>query len=122
MKMTFELDIKEENSTKSPYLVLFPSAPTHLQRTVPRCQALSRRTKLQCGAASVKGKRVCKWHGGLSTGPKTAHGWQRCAEAKTIHGTETRAIRARRSAYVRDLRILAELGEAIGVFQAKKGA
>ncbi len=106
--------------TKAPYLKIFRSAPDQLQRVVPRCQALSRRTKLQCGAASAKGKRVCKWHGGLSTGPKTAQGRQRCAEAKTIHGNETRAIRARRSTLVRELRVLAEIGETIGLFPKKR--
>ena len=105
---------------KEPYLKILRSAPEQLKRPVPRCQALSRRTKLQCGAASVKGKRVCKWHGGLSTGPKTAQGRQRCAEAKTIHGTETRAIRAQRSVFVRELHILTKLGEAIGLRLRKR--
>ena len=71
-----------------------------------RCQALSRRSKLQCKKPALKGKRVCGFHGGKSTGPKTAEGRQRCAEVKTVHGRETRAIRAQRSgddAYLRNL-------------------
>lgn len=89
-------------------------------RQAPRCQAMAKHTRLQCARATVQGKNKCKFHGGLSTGPKTAQGRQRCAEAKTIHGTDTRAIRARRSAFVRELRILTELGEAIGLFPPKK--
>ena len=61
--------------------------------TAPRCQALSKRTKVQCGLAAAQGKRVCKWHGGASTGPRTVSGKKRCAEAKTIHGTDTRELR-----------------------------
>ena len=55
-----------------------------------RCQALSKRSKLQCGKAALKGKSVCMFHGGKSTGPVTELGRQRCAAAKTIHGFETR--------------------------------
>jgi hypothetical protein len=71
-----------------------------------RCQALSRRSKLQCKKPALTGKRVCGFHGGKSTGPKTAEGRQRCAEVKTVHGRETRAIRAQRSgddAYLRNI-------------------
>lgn len=39
-----------------------------------RCQAHSKRTKLQCGKPALKGKSVCQFHGGLSTGPKTEAG------------------------------------------------
>ena len=63
----------------------------------PRCQALSKRSKLQCKKAALKGKRVCMFHGGKSTGPLTKEGKQRCALAKTVHGRETRAIRVKRA-------------------------
>ena len=71
---------------------------------VPRCQAKSKRSGLQCCKASIKGKKVCRTHGGASTGPRTPEGRQRCAEAKTIHGWETRAIRAKRDEKLRELR------------------
>ncbi len=80
-----------------------------------RCQALSRRSQLQCKKPALKGKRVCDFHGGKSTGPKTAAGRQRIAESKTIHGRETRAIRAQRSADLGYLRTLEEAGRALGV-------
>ena len=69
-----------------------------------RCQALSKRSKLQCKKAALKGKRVCMFHGGKSTGPTTLNGKRRCAEAKTIHGRETRLIRIKRSQKLAELK------------------
>jgi hypothetical protein len=63
-----------------------------------RCQALSKRTRLQCGAPAERGKRVCRFHGARSTGPKTKEGKLRIARGKTQHGDETRQARAERSA------------------------
>jgi hypothetical protein len=82
--------------------------------TCQRCQAKSKRTKLQCAAPALKGKRVCKTHGGRSTGPKTEAGRQRCAEAKTIHGRETREARNERSLALARLAVLKEAGFALG--------
>ena len=79
-----------------------------------RCQAKSKRTKLQCAAPALKDKRVCKTHGGRSTGPKTEVGRQRCAEAKTIHGNETRKARTVRSLASARLAILEALGHQLG--------
>jgi hypothetical protein len=84
-----------------------------------QCQATSKRTKQQCCAPAIKGKNVCRTHGGLSTGPKTEQGRQRCAEAKTIHGNETRAKRAERSRKSAELHELVDLGNAIGLFNGK---
>ena len=74
-----------------------------------RCQALSKRTKLQCGAPALKGKRVCRFHGGKSTGPITNLGKQRCAKAKTVHGWETREKRRLRAEKFREMNILVSL-------------
>ena len=84
-----------------------------------QCQAMSKRTRLQCKAPAVRGKNVCRTHGGLSTGPKTEQGRQRCAEAKTIHGEETRAKRAERSRKSAELHQLVDLGNSIGLFNGK---
>ena len=54
---------------------------------------MSKRTKLQCGGPTVKGKSKCRFYGGLSTGPKTELGRQICAAAKTIHGDDSRLDR-----------------------------
>ena len=65
--------------------------------SVPRCQALSKRSKQQCAKAALRGKSVCMFHGGKSKGPVTELGRKRCAAAKTIHGFETRAKREYRA-------------------------
>ena len=62
-----------------------------------RCQAQSKRTKLQCGAPAERGKRVCRFHGARSSGPKTEEGRLRVVRIKTQHGNETRQARAERS-------------------------
>lgn len=53
--------------------------------TTQKCQAHSRSGK-QCGNFAVKGKRVCKLHGGWSTGPRTEAGRDRIRLARTKHG------------------------------------
>jgi hypothetical protein len=63
-----------------------------------RCQATSKRTKQQCAAPASRGKKVCRFHGGASTGAKTEEGRLRVARAKTQHGDETRQARAERGA------------------------
>jgi hypothetical protein len=39
-----------------------------------------------CSKFPIKGKRRCRLHGGLSTGPKTPEGRARIAAANTKHG------------------------------------
>jgi hypothetical protein len=63
----------------------------------------------------MKGKAVCRTHGGLSTGPRTEAGRQRCAQAKTIHGRETRATRSKRSLASARLAVLEAVGFSIGL-------
>jgi hypothetical protein len=65
-----------------------------------RCTARSSRTGLQCGRLALKSSKTqkCQFHGGWSTGPKTAEGKARIAARHTDHGQETRAKRAERSA------------------------
>ena len=88
--------------------------------TCQRCQAKSKRTKLQCAAPALKGKRVCNTHGGRSTGPKTEEGRQRCAEVNTIHGRETREVRTERSLASARLTVLESIGFAIGLLKGAK--
>ena len=88
--------------------------------TCQRCQAKSKRTKLQCAAPALNGKRVCKTHGGRSTGPKTEAGRQRCAEAKTVHGRETRAARTERSLASARLAVLESVGFEFGIMVGLK--
>jgi hypothetical protein len=86
----------------------------------PRCQAMSKRTKRQCAAPALKGKRVCKTHGGRSTGPRTEAGRQRCAEAKTIHGRETREARTERSLASARLAVFEWVGRSLGFVRGSR--
>ena len=75
----------------------------------PRCQARSKRSQEQCKKAAVRGKQVCRVHGGASTGPVTAEGRKRCAKAKFVHGWETRPIRKARAEKFREMKKLMKL-------------
>jgi len=88
--------------------------------TCLQCNAKSKRTQQQCRAPASQGKTKCRFHGGASTGPKTEQGRQRCAEAKTIHGNETRKARTERAEDMRRLRTLEELGHALGIMSGSK--
>ena len=83
-----------------------------------QCQAQGKHSRSQCKKPAMKGKRVCLTHGGRSTGPRTEQGRQRCAEAKTIHGNETRKVRTERAFAMRRLRALENLGHALGLMKA----
>ena len=74
-----------------------------------RCNAMSKRTKLQCGGPAMQGKTKCKTHGGLSTGPLTNEGKIRCAQAKTIHGKDTREDRQVHRLAMKRLRLYAQI-------------
>ena len=83
----------------------------------PRCQAKSKRTKQQCRSPAIRGKRVCRIHGGKSTGPKTQQGRNLCGAAKTLHGRETRAIRAKRQQALAELKLIERMGRGVGVLR-----
>ncbi len=84
-----------------------------------RCNAMSKRTKVQCGAPAMQGKTKCKTHGGMSTGPRTNKGKLLCAQAKTIHGNDSRADRQVHRLAMRRLRLYAQI---LGVpFRADAG-
>ena len=98
---------------KEPTITLFGN------RQAQRCHAMNRSGN-QCRNAVCRGKLTCKNHGGLSTGPKTPEGRQRCADAKTIHGKETRRIRQRRSGLSRELYELEMVGRGLGLITGAK--
>jgi hypothetical protein len=85
-----------------------------------RCLARSKRTKKQCKAPAIAGRKACKNHGGASTGPKTEQGRQRCAEARTIHGNETRKARSERSLGSARLALLESVGTALNMFTGSR--
>ena len=74
-----------------------------------RCNAMSKRTKLQCGGPAMQGKSKCKFHGGKSTGPVTELGRQICAAAKTVHGKDTRLDRQVHRLAMMRLRLYAQI-------------
>jgi hypothetical protein len=81
-----------------------------------QCSAQSKRTKLRCRSPAVRGKKVCRIHGGLSTGPRTPEGKARSVEAKTVHGRDTRAIRQQASLVAQHLVEVEVLGRTLGMF------
>ena len=62
-----------------------------------RCSARSKRTKLRCGAPAMKGKKVCRTHGGKSTGPRTKQGKANSAKANLKNGKYTKQAQTEHS-------------------------
>jgi hypothetical protein len=54
-------------------------------QTLIRCGAKTR-SDAACAKFPIEGKRRCRLHGGLSTGPKTAAGRAAISAANTKHG------------------------------------
>lgn len=81
-----------------------------------RCKAQSSRTKLQCFKPALKGKAVCQFHGGKSTGPKTQAGKDRIRATHLKHGQETKEAKAERSAKSVMFRYLADIGNYCNMF------
>ena len=84
--------------------------------TCIRCKAQSSRTKEQCKNPALKGKKVCKWHGGISTGPRTKEGIQRIREAHLKHGEATKEARQERSSKSTMFLYLRDIGDHVGMF------
>ncbi len=81
-----------------------------------QCQAKSKRTGQQCRAAAMKGKRVCRAHGGLSTGPRTPEGRARCG--RTVHGNSIRKARAELSQELQRLAQIESVAVIAGIIPA----
>jgi hypothetical protein len=65
--------------------------------TAPRCGARTRRADgRSCQAPAIRGKRRCRMHGGLSTGPRTPEGLERSRRARWKHGYFSREAREAR--------------------------
>jgi hypothetical protein len=76
----------------------------------PRCGARTR-AGCACRQPAMKNGR-CRMHGGLSTGPRTPEGRERCRRARLTHGgysAHVRALRAAARAHGRRVRALAAL-------------
>jgi hypothetical protein len=82
-----------------------------------RCVARSVRSGLQCAKPAMKSSRTqkCSHHGGWATGPKTAEGRQRIAQAHTIHGESTKAARHEHSKASANLSMLEDCMYVLGM-------
>ncbi len=80
--------------------------------TCRRCTAMSKRSGEQCKKPALRGKAVCEFHGGRSTGPKTAEGKARQRAAVIKTGRYTREALEDRA---RGVRVLAGLEDAMYV-------
>ena len=85
-----------------------------------QCEGVSRRTKERCKAPALSGRAWCKYHGGKATGARTKEGRERCANAKLVHGRETRVARSDRGTAMRRLRELEDLGHALGIMHGSR--
>ena len=85
-----------------------------------QCQAMAKSTRRQCLRPATKGKRVCKLHGGLSTGPRTEQGRQRCADVRTVYGGETTSRRKERSLASASLAVLESIGHSLGIISGTR--
>ena len=81
-----------------------------------QCRAIAKHSRVQCKKAAMKGKNVCRTHGGASTGPRTAEGRANCAAAKTVHGNSTREKRSQNAVNATKLLLLRDLGVKLGMF------
>lgn len=86
----------------------------------PRCQATSKRTKLQCGRPALKGKSVCNFHGGKSTGPKTEEGKERSRQAHIKSGEYTQESRLRHNRALLNLAYIEDMMHILGMTNADR--
>ena len=97
----------EVNSGDRPYEPNWKVAPAFAQ-TAPRCRARCRRSKLPCRAPAMRGKPVCRLHGGKGGAPKgERNGAYRTGRYTGDARVESQATRALR----RELRPLIDAGE-----------
>ena len=81
------------------------------------CTAMSKHTREQCRKPALKISRTrkCQFHGGRSTGPKSAAGKARIAAAHLLHGEETNKRKLERSQSSLRLAQLEDVAHAIGL-------
>jgi hypothetical protein len=80
-----------------------------------QCRAKAKHSGQRCLKPAIKGKLVCRTHGGASTGPRTAAGRAKCAAAKKSHGQDSRKMRAERSIKIAELQEIEALAFALGM-------
>ena len=90
-----------------------------VQNANPICGAKTRSGQ-PCSKFPVKGKRRCRLHGGLSSGPKTAEGRASIAAANTKHGRYKgwRAHRAKEKYYFGEIRRIMREAKEVGLLES----
>ena len=90
--------------------------------TCLRCTAMSKNSRLQCAkpALLVSRTQKCQFHGGRSTGPKTAEGKARIGAAHLVHGEETNLRKLERSQGSLRMSQLEDVAHAIGLITATR--
>ena len=85
--------------------------------TCLRCTALSKNSREQCRKPALKISRSqkCQFHGGRSSGPKTAEGKARIGAAHLVHGEETNQRKLERSQGSLRMSQLEDVAHAIGL-------
>ena len=89
-----------------------PHAPTILERlalaqAAPRCGARTRKGARCQGPAMTNGR--CRMHGGLSTGPRSEEGLERCRTSNWRHGAFSGAAIAQRREAAMAIRMIRQI-------------
>ena len=85
-----------------------------------RCKAYLKKHQRQCLHPAKKNKTCCKWHGGMSSGPKTKEGIERIRKAHLKTGDETLAAKQSRSEQNLKLALLEDLLFALKMSSASR--
>ena len=96
---------------------MYEHNPTEVPITKPRRCGAKTRSGAACAKYPIAGKRRCRLHGGLSSGPKTAAGRARIAAANTKYGRFVgwRAHGKREKYYFAEIRRLLAKAKAAGL-------
>ena len=86
----------------------------------PRCQAMSKRTRQQCGRPAMRGKRVCQFHGGKSLGPKSIEGKERSRRANLKSGEYTQESMLQRNRTQLQLAYLEDVAHLLNMTSGSK--
>ena len=101
--------------------IMYEHNPTEEPTTKPRRCGAKTRSGTPCAKYPIAGKRRCRLHGGMSTGPRTPEGRARIAAANTRHGKYVgwRAHREREKYYFAEIRRLMAEAKAAGLLEGK---
>ena len=86
-----------------------------------RCKAYLKKHQRQCFAPAINKKTcLCKWHGGLSTGPRTKEGVEKIRQTHLRGGKETLAAKKSRSEQSLRLQMLEQIMHLLAMTTAKR--